>query len=104
VDRYRQGWIVRLLPENTGISVVKKLWLWRLVSGAINEHLKPIRRPGNQAWPIKRKERATPMLAKRIIVAAFAVALLVGAPFAFTESNSLFVDTPPGYLTTVASN
>jgi hypothetical protein len=44
------------------------------------------------------------MLAKRIIVAAFAVALFVGAPFAFTESNSLFVDTPPGILTAVASN
>jgi hypothetical protein len=43
------------------------------------------------------------MLAKRIIVAAFAVALIVGAPFAFTESNSLFVDTPAALLTDVAS-
>ena len=44
------------------------------------------------------------MLAKRIIVAAFAVAVLAVAPFAFTESNSLFVDTPAGLLTAVASN
>ena len=43
------------------------------------------------------------MLAKRIIVTAFAVALIVGAPFAFTEPNSLFVDTPPGLLAVVAS-
>jgi hypothetical protein len=44
------------------------------------------------------------MLAKRFIVAAFAVAVIVGAPFAFTESNSLFVDTPASYFTNVASN
>jgi hypothetical protein len=92
------------LPENTGFSVVKKLWLGRLVSDAINEHLKRIRRPGNRAWPIKRKERASPMLAKRIIVAAFAVAVVIGAPFAFPGQSDLFVDTPAALLTEMASN
>jgi hypothetical protein len=76
----------------------------RLVSDAINEHLKRIRRPGNRAWPIKKKRTSLPMLAKRILVAAFAVAVVIGAPFAFPGQSDLFVDTPPGYLTTIASN
>jgi hypothetical protein len=44
------------------------------------------------------------MVAKRIIVAAFAAFVLIGVPFAFPGQSDLFVDTPPGYLTTVASN
>ena len=44
------------------------------------------------------------MLAKRIIVAAFAVAVIVGAPFAFPGQSDLFVDTPAALLTAVASN
>lgn len=43
------------------------------------------------------------MLAKRIIVAAFAAIVIVGAPFAFPSSD-LFVDTPAALLTTVAAN
>jgi hypothetical protein len=43
------------------------------------------------------------MLAKRILVAAFAVAVIV-APFAFPGKSDLFVDTPAALLTEVASN
>ena len=43
------------------------------------------------------------MLAKRIIVAAFAVAVIVGAPFAFPGQSELFVDTPAALLAEVAS-
>jgi hypothetical protein len=49
------------------------------------------------------KERALPMLAKRLIVAAFAVFVVVAAPFAFPGQSDLFVDTPPGLMTTLAS-
>ena len=45
------------------------------------------------------------MLAKRAIIAAFAVFVVVAAPFAFPGNSGLFVDTPPGLLTTtIASN
>jgi hypothetical protein len=94
----------QLLPENTGLSSVKKLWPGRLVSDAMNEHLKRIRRPGNKVRPIKKKRTSLPMLAKRIIVAAFAVAVVIGAPFAFPGQSDLFVDTPAALLAEVASN
>lgn len=44
------------------------------------------------------------MLAKRIIVAAFAAIVIVGAPFAFPGQTDLFTDTPPGLLTKLASS
>jgi len=44
------------------------------------------------------------MVAKRIIVAAFAAFVVIAAPFAFPGQSDLFVDTPVGLLTTVASN
>ena len=44
------------------------------------------------------------MLAKRIIVAAFAAIVVIGAPFAFPGQSDLFTDTPPGLLTKVASS
>jgi hypothetical protein len=75
----------------------------RLVSGASDGHLTPIRRLGNKARPKEKRERATPMLAKRIIVAAFAVAVVIGVPFAFPGQSDLFVDTPPGLMTALAS-
>ncbi|MDP3737040.1 MAG: hypothetical protein Q8R02_06605 [Hyphomonadaceae bacterium] len=43
------------------------------------------------------------MLAKRIIVAAFAVFVVVATPFAFPGNSDLFVDTPAALLTTIAS-
>ena len=43
------------------------------------------------------------MLAKRIIVAAFAAFVVIAAPFAFSGQSDLFVDTPAALLTTVAS-
>lgn len=43
------------------------------------------------------------MLAKRIIIAAFAAAVVVAAPFAFSGQSDLFVDTPAALLTTFAS-
>jgi hypothetical protein len=81
------------------------MWPGRLVSDPIHAHLKPIRRPGNRAWPKKEKNEPLPMLAKRIIVAAFAVFVIVAAPFAFPGQSDLFVDTPAALLTAeVASN
>jgi len=59
---------------------------------------------GQSSLAIKRKERALPMLAKRIIVAAFAAIVIVGAPFAFPGNSDLFVDTPAALLTDMASN
>ncbi len=44
------------------------------------------------------------MLAKRIILAAFAAIVVVGIPLAFPGQGHLFVDTPPGLLTTIAAN
>lgn len=44
------------------------------------------------------------MLAKRIIVAAFAVAVFVSAPFAFPGQSDLFVDTPAALLVDMAGN
>jgi hypothetical protein len=44
------------------------------------------------------------MLAKRLIVAAFAAIVVIGAPFAFPGQSDLFTDTPPGLMTRLASN
>jgi hypothetical protein len=44
------------------------------------------------------------MLAKRIIVAAFAAIVIIGAPYAFPGNSDLFVDTPAALLAEVASN
>lgn len=45
------------------------------------------------------------MLAKRAIIAAFAVFVVVAIPFAFPGQSGLLVDTPPGLLTmSIASN
>ena len=44
------------------------------------------------------------MLAKRAIIAAFAVFVVIAAPFAFPGQSDLFTDTPPGLLTQVAAN
>jgi hypothetical protein len=44
------------------------------------------------------------MLAKRIIVAAFAAIVVIGAPFAFPGQSDLFVDTPEALLLQTASN
>jgi hypothetical protein len=43
------------------------------------------------------------MLAKRIIVAAFAAIVIIGVPFAFPGNSDLFVDTPAALLTASAS-
>ena len=43
------------------------------------------------------------MLAKRIIVAAFAAIVIVGVPFAFPGESDLFVDTPAALLTANAA-
>jgi hypothetical protein len=59
---------------------------------------------GQSSLAIKKRIRASPMVAKRIIVAAFAAFVLIGAPFAFPSQSDLFVDTPAGYVTTVAAN
>jgi hypothetical protein len=44
------------------------------------------------------------MLAKRAIITAFAIFVLIAVPFVFSGQADLFVDTPPGLLTDVASN
>ena len=44
------------------------------------------------------------MLAKRAIIAVFAAFVVVAVPFAFPGQSDLFVDTPPGLLTTLALN
>jgi hypothetical protein len=59
---------------------------------------------GQSSLAIKRRIRALPMVAKRIIVAAFAAFVVIAVPFAFPGQSDLFVDTPAGLLTTVASN
>jgi hypothetical protein len=43
------------------------------------------------------------MLAKRILVAAFAAFVVIGAPFAFPGQSDLFVDHP-AEATTIALN
>ena len=43
------------------------------------------------------------MLAKRIIIAAFAAAVIIAAPFAFSGQSDLFTDTPAALLTELAS-
>jgi hypothetical protein len=43
------------------------------------------------------------MLAKRIIVAAFAALVIIGVPFAFPGNSDLFADTPVALLTASAS-
>jgi hypothetical protein len=81
-------------PETLGILLFKKNAAGRLYLVAFHAHLTPIRRPGNKAWPKEKRERAPPMLAKRIIVAAFAAIVVISAPFAFPGQSDLFVDTP----------
>ena len=59
---------------------------------------------GHKARPRKKeKNEPSPMLAKRIIVAAFAAFVVIAAPFAFSGQSDLFVDTPAALLTAVAS-
>ena len=43
------------------------------------------------------------MLAKRIIIAAFAAGVIIAAPFAFSGQSDLFTDTPAALLTELAS-
>jgi hypothetical protein len=77
----------------------------RLVSGAGHGHLTRIRRLGNKARPKEKRERATPMLAKRIIVAAFAAIAVLGLyPLAFPSGQDLFRDTPSSLLASVAAH
>jgi hypothetical protein len=91
------------LPENPGGLLIKKIRRRRLFLGAIHAHLRRIRRLGIEPGH-KKRERAAPMLAKRLIVAAFAAAVVIGAPFAFPGQSDLFTDTPPGLMTRLASN
>jgi hypothetical protein len=52
----------------------------------------------------KKRERATPMLARRIIVAAFAAIAILGIfPLAFPSDQDLFRDTPAAFLTSAAA-
>ena len=68
-----------------------------------------ISRP-SEDWAIKpgqkeKRERAAPMLAKRIIVAAFAAIAVLGLyPLAFPTGQDLFRDTPPALLASAAAH
>lgn len=48
-----------------------------------------------------RKERASPMLAKRLTLAALAAIVLLSLPQAFNQKSDLLIDSPPALTATL---
>ncbi len=83
-------------PDFRQKNLVKKVLLGRLYQDAIRGHLMRIRRPGkNLGHGTEKKRTGSPMLAKRIIVAAFAALAIGLLPLALPGERELFVDVNP---------
>ena len=82
-------------PDFVAKNRVKKVLPGRLYQAAIRGHLMRIRRPGKNLGHGTEKETGSPLLAKRIIVAAFAALAIGLLPLALPGERDLFVDFTP---------